>query len=88
MLDLAPLRRPDAGTIDALARLQLAARRSDGELRLGNATGELVELIGLAGLADVLPVEPGGQPEAREERGSVEKEGELPDPPARELDDL
>ena len=46
---------PDAATVDALARLQLAARRNGCHLRLRNASAELVALLGLAGLRDVLP---------------------------------
>ena len=46
---------PDAVTVDALCRLQLAARRRRCEIRLRNASEELVELVGLMGLADVLP---------------------------------
>ncbi len=46
---------PDAVVIDALARLQLAARRHGCRVRLRNASRELVELVGLLGLADVLP---------------------------------
>ena len=46
----------DVRTVDALARLQLLACRMGWELRLEKATDELVELIELAGLAEVLPV--------------------------------
>lgn len=45
---------PDAVTIDALARLQLAARRTGCRIRLRNASGELVELVEFMGLTDVL----------------------------------
>lgn len=44
----------DALTLDALARLALAARRSGGELALGGASPALRELIALTGLAGVL----------------------------------
>jgi hypothetical protein len=73
---------PDAATIDVLARLQLAARRIDRELRLCYASRELRELIAFAGLADVLRLEPGGEAEEREQRLGVEEERELGDPPA------
>ena len=43
---------------DALARLQLAARRHDCELRLRSVTPELRQLLGLMGLAEVLPEAP------------------------------
>jgi ABC-type transporter Mla MlaB component len=45
---------PDAVTVDALARLQLAARRHRCEVRLRNASPELLDLVELMGLADVL----------------------------------
>ena len=53
------------GTVDALARLQLEARRCGFELRLTGSSAELRELIEFAGLAEALPeasplgVEPG-----------------------------
>ena len=48
---------PDAVSMDALARLQLAARRSGCVVRLRNTTPELRELVALMGLSDVLPDE-------------------------------
>lgn len=45
----------DAVTVDALARLQLAARRLGCQVRLCNASRELRELVSLMGLTDVLP---------------------------------
>jgi ABC-type transporter Mla MlaB component len=47
--------RPDAVTVDALARLQLAAKRSGYDVRLRNASGELLELVAFMGLENVLP---------------------------------
>ncbi len=44
----------DLVTVDALARLQLAAGRHGTRVRLRNASAELLELVALAGLADVL----------------------------------
>jgi len=44
----------DAVTVDALARLQLAARRLGCRVRLRNASTELAELIAFMGLSDVL----------------------------------
>ena len=44
----------DAVTVDALARLQLAARRHGYRVRLLNASGGLRELVAFMGLADVL----------------------------------
>jgi ABC-type transporter Mla MlaB component len=46
---------PDAVTVDALARLQLAAHRHGCEVRLRNASTELLELVAFMGLGDVLP---------------------------------
>ena len=45
---------PDAVTVDALARLQLAAQRRGCRIRLENASPELKELVALMGLSDVL----------------------------------
>jgi ABC-type transporter Mla MlaB component len=45
----------DAVTIDALARLQLAARRQGCRVRLRNASMDLLELVDFMGLTDVLP---------------------------------
>jgi len=56
---------------------RVMAVRASLELRLQNATDELVAF---AGLADVLRLEAGGQPEEREERLGVEEERELDDP--------
>ena len=46
---------PDAVTVDALARLQLAARRHGCQVRLRHASTELLELLTFMGLSDVLP---------------------------------
>ena len=45
---------PDAMTVDALARLALAARRRACRIRLCGASDELLALVALMGLADVL----------------------------------
>ena len=45
---------PDAVVVDALARLQLAARRTGCHVRLRNASRELLELVSFMGLRDVL----------------------------------
>ena len=74
---------PQLGTVDALARVALAARSRGRRLRLRGVSRELRELIALAGLEEALGVEPGRQPEEREEPLGVEEEGELPDPAAR-----
>jgi ABC-type transporter Mla MlaB component len=45
----------DAVTVDALSRLQLAARRHGCQVRLRGASDELRELLGFMGLSAVLP---------------------------------
>lgn len=81
---------PDAGTVDALARLQLTARQLGGEVRLLHASRELQELLALTGLADAVPLSPacaklglesGRQAEEREQPLGVE-ECVDPDDPA------
>jgi hypothetical protein len=67
--------------VDALARLQLAARRAGYRVDVTAAPADLLELIELAGLTETLGVEPGRQPEQREERLGVEEERELDHPP-------
>ena len=71
---------PDAAAVEALARLQLAARRIGLEVRLCRASTELRELIVFCGLDNVLRVEAGGQAEEREDRLGAEEERELDDP--------
>jgi anti-anti-sigma regulatory factor len=71
---------PDAAAVEALARLQLAARRAGLELRLRRASTELRDLLVFCGLDDVLRVEAGGQAEEREDRRGAEEERELDDP--------
>ncbi len=46
---------PSAVTVDALARLQLAARSYECQVRLRGAGPMLLDLVALMGLADVLP---------------------------------
>jgi predicted lactoylglutathione lyase/ABC-type transporter Mla MlaB component len=48
---------PDAVCVDALARLQLAARRRGCCVRLENASQDLLDLVGLMGLTHVLPAD-------------------------------
>jgi ABC-type transporter Mla MlaB component len=45
----------DAVTVDALARLQLAARRTGCLVRLRDASADLRALVAFMGLEDVLP---------------------------------
>jgi hypothetical protein len=71
----------DLGTVESLARLQLAARRRGLELRLAHVPDELRELIIFVGLAEVLGVEPRREAEERKQGLGVKEEGELGDPP-------
>ena len=72
----------DCVTVDALARIHLAARRAGVELSLRHASAELQELLAFTGLSEVLGLEPGGQPEQREELLGSEEERQLDDLPA------
>jgi ABC-type transporter Mla MlaB component len=45
---------PDAVTVDALSRLQLAARRTGCRVQLQNASSDLLELVAFMGLTAVL----------------------------------
>jgi ABC-type transporter Mla MlaB component len=59
--DVAALEKPDVTAIDALARLQLTARRLGRSIRLRNAPVMLRDLLNLTGLCDELPLS-GGLP--------------------------
>jgi ABC-type transporter Mla MlaB component len=75
---------PDAVTVEALARLQLAAHRYACQVRLCNASAELVDLVAWMGLGEALPsaslpaqgsrVEARGESEQREAPRGAEKE--------------
>lgn len=83
--DVASVEDPDAVTVDALARLQLTARRFGCRIRLRHACGRLRGLLDLMGLAEVVPCwpelpHPGGQFEQREPSRSVEEEADPGDP--------
>ncbi|HEX6475167.1 MAG TPA: STAS domain-containing protein [Candidatus Limnocylindria bacterium] len=80
--DMAWLRRADLAVVDLVARLLLAARRGDCELRIVNPPDGLEELLALSGL-DRLPrlrVEVVRQAEEREEALGVQEEGDPADP--------
>ena len=55
LCDVDELVKPDAVAIDALARLQLAARRAGGCVELRRAPPELLDLLAFAGLDGVVP---------------------------------
>lgn len=82
LCDVAQLVQPDAAALDALARLQLAAKRLGREIRLVHAAAELEHLLVFAGLRRTVPlwedlgVEVGGQPEQREHSGGIEEEAD------------
>ena len=84
--DVGAVADPDAVTIDALARLQLTARRLGSQVGLRNASDQLQELLDFVGLNGVLPlsrrsrVETGRQAEEREVRGGVQEERDPADP--------
>ena len=59
VFDVAALTDPNLGTIDALARARLIAHRDGRELRLADASAELLEMLELAGLAETVPCEEG-----------------------------
>ena len=86
--DVTALAEPDAVTIDALARLQLTARRCGREIRLRGACGHLKDLLALTGLSDVVPLapasppEPRGQAEQRKPAPGIEEEADSTDPPS------
>jgi hypothetical protein len=80
----------DMTVVDALARLQLVAKRFALTLLVRDAGPRLQELLVLAGLDEVIPccqrIEPASveirrEPEVREE-GRVDEIGDLVDPPA------
>ena len=76
----------DLAVVDALARLQLEARRAGLTLVISDPADDL--LVRLCGLDETLRVQVQRQPEQREERRRVEKERELGDPPVDDVEHL
>ncbi|WP_079024103.1 STAS domain-containing protein, partial [Streptomyces scabiei] len=74
--DVAGIGPPGLGVIDVLARLQLAAKRAGGRIRLRDPDPALCALLRLVGLA--LDVE--GQAEEGEPAGGVQEAVESGDP--------
>jgi hypothetical protein len=78
--DVGAVASTDVGTVEAIARVALGARRLGSPIRLRAASPELRGLLDLMGLADVVPceggsaLEPRRQPEEREELRGVEEE--------------
>jgi ABC-type transporter Mla MlaB component len=97
LCDVGALAEPDAITIDALARLQLTARRLGHRVELRRSCEALEDLLALTGLREVLTgggavvgsaVEARREPELREQALGVEEEADPCDPTLRELEDL
>jgi hypothetical protein len=77
--DVDAVESPDLGTVDALARMALTARRLGHRVELQRARPELRELLELAGLGS-LAVEVVRQAEQWEEALGVEEEDDPADP--------
>jgi ABC-type transporter Mla MlaB component len=94
LCDLARLAEADMATVDALARLALRARRMGCAVGLRDPSTELLELVGLAGLGEILPCATGsggemiGQAEEREEPLGVEEERDAGDSAISHLEHL
>jgi ABC-type transporter Mla MlaB component len=54
-VEVGALTEPDAAAVDALARLQLTARRSGSSIRLRHTRAKLRDLLVLTGLSEELP---------------------------------
>ena len=54
--DVADITEPDGATVDALARLQLAARRRGCQVVLRHACIDLLGLLDAAGLGEIVPL--------------------------------
>jgi ABC-type transporter Mla MlaB component len=84
--DVARLADSDLGTIDALAKLQLTARRLGGSICLRHASAQLQELLTLVGVGNIVQcdgdsgLEARRQPESGKEAAGVEEEGDPADP--------
>jgi ABC-type transporter Mla MlaB component len=85
--DVGAVTEADVGALEALARMQLAARRLGGNVRFQRVSDDMMRLLALVGLDEVLLAEfdgagdPIGEAEEREQRGGVEEGVDLPDPP-------
>jgi len=84
--DVAALTPADATAVDALARLQLTARRLGRAIRLRDAPDELRDLLALSGLRDALPLCAGLRTQAhrqieQREQLRIDEEVDPADPP-------
>ena len=77
--DVAEAMQADASFVDALARLQLTARRSNCELLFRHVSDELRGLIAFMGLDEVLRLEAERDAEQREEVLGVQEESDPDD---------
>jgi ABC-type transporter Mla MlaB component len=84
--DVGALDHPDAVVVDALARLQLTARRFGGRIGLRHACEDLQALVDFMGLDGLLqrcgglPLESRRQSEEREQARGVQEEHDTGDP--------
>ena len=84
--DVTALTEPDLETVDALARLELAARRQGARLLLVEVCEDLRRLLAFSGLRDavlveeLLPLELQRETEQREKVRGVEEEARTDDP--------
>jgi ABC-type transporter Mla MlaB component len=82
--DVAAIRRADAEVVEALCRLQVAARRAGCRIVLRHPHGELRDLLELMGLSEVVPcgsdLETRREPEQREPPPGIEEKRDAGDP--------
>jgi hypothetical protein len=78
----------DLAIVDALARLELEARRAGLSFVVADAPEDLRLLVRFCGLDEALRLEARRQPEEREERLGVEEEAELGDAPVDDVEHL
>ncbi|MFF1379934.1 STAS domain-containing protein [Streptomyces sp. NPDC058308] len=80
--DVSAVTTADLTTVEAVARLHLAARRAGRRIRLRNPGPALLALLGLVGLVELLGlvVETGGKTEEREPPLGVQEAVEAGDP--------
>jgi STAS domain len=93
MCDVGALVEPDVAAVDALARLQLAARRSGCRICLQRVAPELRDLLDLMGLAEVFAsgrsaFEVGRQLEEWKKPGRIQEEADPGDRSVADLEDL
>ena len=80
--DVAEADDADLRTVEALARVELTARRLGSGICLRGASVELLDLLAFCGLPLELVLEGERQAEEWEETGRVEEEGDSTDPVA------